>query len=206
MASSKLTNGEVFNDQNVDHVFAVLSQRLSIEPVLVGSEAVQLADRSVSHHMKLITGMSTDRRAFYTYSPSEPTLVLGAANILYNTEDDRRLGRVLDTFSKHLCSSGLVEKGLTGELGARVLLLLARDFAAPVEGMCNRNLLKPVRLLEMVNVLFGATTWAGKDQGKYNIAFKTAHVNFTHWIVTKDPLPETPDQRGHFFLLFASGC
>jgi hypothetical protein len=194
LASSKLTNTEVFNDQNKDHVFAVVSQRLCIEPVLVGSEAIQLADRSVSHHMRLITGISGDRRAFYTYSPSEPILVLGAANILYNTNDGRRWRRVLDTFSKQLCSAGLVEKGLTGELGARVLLLLARDFAAPMADQYNRNLLKPVLLLDMLDVLFGNITWTGTDRKKYNMAFEAAHVNFTHWIVTKDPLPETPDQ------------
>jgi len=118
LASSKLTNTDVFNDQNKDHVFAMVSQRLCIEPVLVGSEAIEFADRSVSHHIRLITGMSGNRRAFYTYSPSEPILVLGAANILYNANDRGRWGRVLDTFSKQLCSSGLVEKGLTGELGA----------------------------------------------------------------------------------------
>ena len=108
-ASSKLINTEVFNDRNKDHVVAVVSQRLCIEPVLVGSEAIELADRSVSHHMRLITGMSSDRRAFYTYSPSEPILVLGAANILYNANDRGRWGRVLYTFSKQLCSSGLVD-------------------------------------------------------------------------------------------------
>ena len=177
-------------------MFAVLSQRLCIETVLVGSEAIALADRSVAHHMRLITGISADRRTFYTYSPSEPILVLGAVNILYNTGDVNRLGRVLDTFSKHLCSSGLVEKGFTGELGARILLLLARDFAAPEEHGRGPNLLRPVRLLTVIDVLFGKTTWTGTDvhQEAYNEAFKTAHVNFTHWIVTKDPLPEMPDR------------
>lgn len=194
LASSKLTNGEVFKDQNTDHVFAVISQRLCIEPVFSSSEAIQLADRSVSHHMRLISGISGDRRAFYTNSPSEPMLVLGAANILYYTTDRELLGRVLDTFSRKLCSAGLVEKGLTGELGARLLLLLARDFVAPEEGEHGRNLLKPVRLLDMLDVLFGNKTWAMKDRRAYSEAFGTVHVNFTHWIVTKDPLPDTPDQ------------
>jgi hypothetical protein len=196
LASGKLLSGSAFDDQNADHVFAVLSQWLCIEPVLVSSEAIALADRSVAHHMRLITGISDDRRTFYTYSPSEPILVLGAVNILYNPGDDRRLGRVLDTFSKHLCSAGLVEKGLTGELGARILLLLARDLTAPVEHERGPNLLKPVLLLKVIDTLFGDTTWAGIDKHRkeYDEAFSTAHVNFTHWIVTKDPLLELPDQ------------
>ena len=194
LASWKLINGCTFNDQDITQVFTVLSQRLCIEPVLVGSEAVALADRSVSH-MRLITGISADCRTFYTYSPSEPILVLGAVNILHNTGDVKCLGRVLDTFSKHLYSSGLVEKGLTGELGARILLLLVRDFAAPLE-RCGPNLLRPVRLLTVIDVLFGKATWTGTDvhQGAYDKAFGTAKVNFTHWTVTKDPLPEMPDQ------------
>ncbi|KIM86830.1 hypothetical protein PILCRDRAFT_4708 [Piloderma croceum F 1598] len=196
LASGKLLSGSAFDDQKADHVFAVLSQRLCIEPVLVSSEAIALADRSVASHMRLITGISDDRRTFYTYSPSEPILVLGAVNILYNPGDDRRLGRVLDTFSKHLCSAGLVEKGLTGELGARILLLLARDLTAPVEHERGPNLLKPVLLLKVIDTLFGDTTWAGIDKHRkeYDEAFSTAHVNFTHWIVTKDPLLELPDQ------------
>lgn len=195
-ASWKLINGHTFNDQDINQVFAVLSQRLCIEPVLVGSEAIALADRSVAHHMRLITGISADRRTFYTYSPSEPILVLGAVNILHNTGEVKRLGRVLDTFSKHLCSSGLVEKGLIGELGARILLILARDFATPVERGRGPNLLRPVRLLTVIDVLFGKTTWTGSDVHReaYDKAFGTAHVNFTHWIVTKDPLPEMPDR------------
>jgi len=196
LAARKLTNGEPFEHYKIDHVFAVLSQRLCIEPVLVGSEAVALANRGVAQHMRLITGISTDRRIFYTYSPSEPILVLGAVNILYNTDDDKRLARVLDTFNKHICSSGLVEKGVAGELGVRLLLQLARDFATPMERWCIKSFLRPVRLLDVIDVLFGNTTWAGQDihQREYNSAFGTAYVNFTHWIVTKDPLPEMPDQ------------
>jgi hypothetical protein len=195
-ASLKLTNGIPFDHQNRDHVLAVLSQRVCIEPVLVGSEAIGLADRSVAHHMRLITGISDDRRTFYTYSPSEPILVLAAVNNLYNTGDDKCFGQVLYIFSKHLCSPGLVEKGLTGELAARILLLLARDFAAPVERDRGRNLLKPVPLLTVIDNLFGNTLWAGtaEHRSEYDQAFRTAHVNFTHWIVTKDPLPEMPNQ------------
>src|SRR6202008_356043 len=113
--------------------------------------AIALADRSVARHMRLITGISADRRTFYTYSPSEPILVLAAANILYNTGDHKSLGRVLDTFSEYLCSSGLVEKGLMGELGVRILLILARDFATPKEGVLGPNLLRPVRLLAVMD-------------------------------------------------------
>jgi hypothetical protein len=194
LASLKLTCGLGFDAKDKNHVFAVLSQRLCLEPIPVASEAVALADRSVANHMRLITGISNDSRIFHTYSPLEPILALGAVDILY--QEAERLGQVLNTFTKDLlCSDGLVEKGLTGELAARILLLLARDFAAPkLEG--GRNLLKPVPLLSVIDTLFGNTTWAGSDECrvKYKDAFGKAYVNFTHWIVTKDPLPKIPDQ------------
>ncbi len=195
VASDKLTNAAPFDPGNRDHVFAVLSQRLCIEPVLASSEAIQMADRSVAHHMRVVTGISDDRRTFYTYSPSEPILVLGAVKNLYSTEDEKCFAQVLDTFSMQLCSAGLVEKGLTGELCVRLLLLLARDFAAPIDKH-GRNLLKPVPLLTVIDTLFRNASWA-KTPGhhsEYKKAFGTAHVNFTHWVVTKDPLPKRPDQ------------
>ena len=197
LASLKLRNGKTFDARDKELVFPVLSQRLCIEPILVGSEAIELADRSVAHHMRLITGVSADRRTFHTHSPSEPILVLGAVDILHNTGEAKLLGRVLDTYSKDLCSSGLVEKGLLGEFGARVLLILARDFASLDEHGHSPNLswlLKPVHLLKVIDTLLDKT-WAGTDDREaYNKAFETAHVNFTHWVVTKDPLPEIPDQ------------
>ena len=194
LASLKLTDGSVFDDQHVDHVFAVLSQRLSVVPVIVGPEAAQLTERGVADHMRLITGLSPDGEVFYTSSPSEPMLALGAAHILYQNADKKILRRVLDTFNQHLCGSGLVEKGHPGELGAQVLFLMARDFAAPYGNGYNRDLFKPVRLLDMINILFSCSTWVGTDQGEYNRAFETAHVNFTHWVVTKDHIPKTADQ------------
>ena len=195
LASLKLTNGKTLNASNINHVFVVLSQRLCIEPVLVGSKAIALADESVAEHTRVITGISADRQIFYTHSPSEPILVLGAVNILHSTGKAKRLRWVLDTFSRHLCSSGLVEKGLIGELGARILLMLARDFATVDESWPGPNLLKPVRLLKVIDTLL-KETWAGSNDYReaYDKAFRTAHVNFTRWIVTKDPLLEMPDQ------------
>lgn len=118
---------------------------------------------------------------------------MGAINILYSTADPKRFGKVLDTLSTDLCSAGLVNKGDMGELAARILILTARDYAAPVE-KSQRNYLKPVRLLDVINKLFGNDTWSDVNQANFEDALGDAYVNFTHWIVTKDPLPEIPDE------------
>ncbi|KAF8515975.1 hypothetical protein BU17DRAFT_76734 [Hysterangium stoloniferum] len=175
LASFKLINGWLFLAKDRHHVFAVLSQRLCLDPVLTGSEAIQLADRSVAHHMRLLTGFSDNSKIFYTHSPSEPILVLGSVDILYNTLDAKHLGNVLHTLSHDLCSAGLVEKGVLGELGARTLLLVARDFTAPTENG-RRNLLEPVRLLDFLHTLFGNNVWVGTNQGKFDAARLLANL------------------------------
>lgn len=192
-ASLKLQNAPSFNDKSEDQVLAVLSQRLCIDTVLVGSEAVGLADRSVAHHMRLLTGMSSSRQAFYTYSPSEPILVQGAVNILHR--EKKPWGPVLKTLSKSLCQVGLVEKGLIGELSARTLLVIARDFTAPKTAGSNvPDLLQPILLLNFLDNLFGNDNWCGNHRDSFVRAFGTTYINFTHWIVTKDALPQIPDQ------------
>jgi hypothetical protein len=175
-------------------VFAVLSQRLCLDPALSGTKAVKLADRSVAHHMRLLIGLSDNGAMFYTHSPSEPMLALGSAHLLYDTASqvgDPLLPTTIRTFSVDLCSAGLVEKGIMGELAARTLLLVTRDFASPMQSG-HRDLLKPVRLLDFLDRLFG-DKWAGDERPKFDTAFAHAYVNFTHWIVTKDPLPLETD-------------
>jgi hypothetical protein len=54
--------------------------------------------------------------------------------------------------------------------------------------------LKPVRLLDVMSKLFGNSTWGGSKQKKFDNAFGSAYVNYTHWVVTRDPLPEKPDR------------
>jgi hypothetical protein len=191
-AVEKLTNGQQFNTNDRDHVFAVLSQRFCLEPALAGSEAIKLADRSVSHHMRLLTGFSTNQALFYTHTPSEPTLVLAAISLLYK-HDGKQYPASLDTLSRDLCSAGLVEKGLLGELAARILILTARDFTSSRDNF-PFGFLKPIPLLSFVDKLFGTPTWAGTNRDSFQMAFEDAHVNFTHWTTTRDPLPEKPSK------------
>ncbi len=144
IGSFKLLNGKPFDVNNKDHVFAVLSQRLCLDLVLTAAEAIKLADRSVGHHMRLLTGVSANSNAFYTHSPSEPVLVMSSIDVMYNREPANRepefLGKVINTLSQGLCDAGLVEKGILGELGARTLMLIARNFAAPRSEPRGRNL------------------------------------------------------------------
>ncbi|KAK2465753.1 hypothetical protein APHAL10511_002297 [Amanita phalloides] len=192
LAGIKLRNGKRFSPNKKHHVFAIFSQRLCLESVLSSPEAIELAEHSVTSHMRLLTEFSCNGPFFHTYSPSEPMLALGSAHVLYELGTLDHLLSSLKALSHDLCSAGLVEKGIMGELAARTLLLVARDITAPIRGS-HRDLLKPVRLLEFLVKLFGNAQWAGNHQLSFNTAFARAYINFTHWIVTEDPMPEKPD-------------
>ncbi|KAF8491535.1 hypothetical protein JB92DRAFT_1266106 [Gautieria morchelliformis] len=199
-ACLKLISGSVFRPDNKDQVFAVLSQRMCLDPVL-SQEAIELADRSVSHHMRLLTGYSTKEPIFHTHSPSEPVLALAACEIMYRDGLKNHVP-MCHTLTQSLCSAGLVERGLMGELGARLLLLLARDLTVlnknKVQGLLKPALWeefpKPVELLQMLETLLGKN-WAGEKASAFNDAFGEAYVNFTHWMMTEEALPEEPDRK-----------
>ncbi|KAF8329739.1 uncharacterized protein EI90DRAFT_1339440 [Cantharellus anzutake] len=191
-AASKLTEFHHFKATDPNHVFAVLSQRLCLDPVLSNARAVELADHSVAHHMRLLTGFLFGGAIFRTDSPSEPLLALGAAFLMYKpNKEPNTLAAILETLNLKLCKAGLIENGFMGELAARFLLLVARDYAAPADEI-GPNLLKPVRLLEVLRKLFGDLPW---DDNSVAAAFGGTYVNFTHWIITKDPLPEKPSRK-----------
>ena len=82
--------------------------------------------------MRLLTGIATDSDGFYTHSPSKPILMMGSIDILYNTEEWGHLWNILNTLSQDLFLLGLVEKGILGELCVCTLLLIVRNFAAPL--------------------------------------------------------------------------
>jgi hypothetical protein len=190
MASAKLTNSEPFHAHNKFHVLAMISQRFCVDPILASIEAVQLADGSVANHMRVLTSVSSDGREFHTHSPSEPVLVLGAIDILYKTPG---WAPILNTFCTTLCEGGLVEKGLLGELGARMVMLIARDFASPRRNKIS-DVLQLIPVMNFFDKLFGNDTWCGGNRADFVMAFRYTYVNFTHWIVTKDPLPEEVDE------------
>ena len=186
----KLMDTSPFDSEDSIHVLTVLSQRLSIDLVLASTEANALADRSVAAHMRLLTGVSPNRQALYTYSPSEPLLVLAAVEFLYEKPD--LWPQVLNTFSQRLCQSGFVEKGLISELAARTVLLIARDYAAPRKKRKREapDMLKPTSFLSFFDELFGNDAWSDEYRENFEQAFGKAFINFTHWIITKDALSE----------------
>lgn len=202
LAICKLANGP-FDCTNKHHVLAVLSQRVCLDLVMSSTEAMELADHSVENHMRLLVGFTENGYKFFTKSPSEPILALAAAELLYSSPAlsetitasyTASLGAALKTLNKSLCGAGLVDKGLLGELAGRILLLLARDMAAPRRGRIAENLLMPISVMAFLNQLLGKEGWCRPYEIEYTGAFSKTFINFTHWIVTSDPLPAPPSR------------
>ena len=97
LAAMKLTNTEPLKTDNMDHVLAVLSHQLCIDPIMTSSEATKLADRSIAGHMRILTGFSCEGKNFHTSCPSEPLLTLAAVDLLHNERDSGFLGQILNT-------------------------------------------------------------------------------------------------------------
>jgi hypothetical protein len=70
------------------------------------------------------------------------------------------------------------------------LLLIARDCTV-LKNPGPHNVAKPVRLLEVLGTLLG-DEWGKPHQKEFDKKFEDAYVNFTHWIMTDDPLPQEP--------------
>lgn len=203
LAICKLANGP-FDCGNKHHVLAVLSQRVCLDLVMFSAEAVQLADYSVENHMRLLVGYTENGHKFFTKSPSEPILALAAAELLYSPPDlaetttasyTAALGAALKTLNMSLCGVGLVDKGLLGELAGRILLLFARDMAAPTIGRISKNLLVPISVMAFLDRLLGKEGWCQPYETEYTNAFSKTFINFTHWILTSDPLPAQPSRQ-----------
>ncbi|TDL16897.1 hypothetical protein BD410DRAFT_886367 [Rickenella mellea] len=207
-AIAKLLHGRYFQPQNPDQVLSLFSQLFCVDLALSNAEAIKMADRSVADHMRLLTGFTKRHETFYTESPSEPFLAVAAFNVLYNplyslksksSEIANHLCDAMTTFSAKICESGIVEKGLFGELAARVLLLTARHHAAP-KNLTDQHvknipdILAPISVMDFLDTIL-ADGWAGQVREDYEDKFANGHINFTHWIQTDDHLPMKPDSK-----------
>lgn len=103
----------------------------------LGSAATRLALNAVRCHMRVLTG-SLPRGIVSTVAPSEPILALAATHILTRnglTGDTSMYKRALSTLVEELILQGcVVERGLQGELLARLILVVTRDYALPRNG------------------------------------------------------------------------
>lgn len=193
-ARRKLLCSKQFNPSNELEVFAVFSARLLLE-LGVSNAANRLAREAVNNHMRVLIG-AMDYDILVTDAPSEPILAIAASSILLSNEKQYRTA--IETLVRALILKGLVlERGIQGELSARILLMVARDAALPrtskgeicicTEDVRGNLMIQTIRLEEFLVALLGpnlgAATSADKRKAKSLLEWAAPfHLNFTHFI------------------------
>ncbi|QKX63245.1 uncharacterized protein TRUGW13939_10414 [Talaromyces rugulosus] len=126
LAQTKLTGGQTcYSSKNAYHVFSVLSVRVSLDVCLQNPRGIELARVAVDSYMRVAINMNTESGIMYTDTPSEPVLANAAMSHLCQSSSS--WSNSIDTLTSELLNEGLIEKGLKGELYARLMLILARD-------------------------------------------------------------------------------
>jgi hypothetical protein len=110
---------------NQHHVFAALSFRLSLDACLHNVKAIPLLRTAINSHMRVVNSIDLGTGTIDSFAPSEPILVKAAMEHLCS---ETNWSISIKTLVRELLEKGLVEKGLKGELYARLVVILAHDW------------------------------------------------------------------------------
>lgn len=174
-----LGESDRYNAKDRNHVFAVLSFRLSLDVLLQNPVSLPLSRTAVNSYMRVMVGMEQDSGLLDTISPSEPILSKAAMEIL--CENDA-WPQTISSLSTELLDMGIIEKGLKGELYARMMLILAQDCARrqKKQSANEKPTFRPyITIREFLQALYGDSHHA--DLGKIDDKVLGAYINFTHF-------------------------
>ncbi|XTI89585.1 hypothetical protein V2W45_1458380 [Cenococcum geophilum] len=131
---AKLLGGvqqRLYDPRDVNHVFAALSFRLSLDPCMHNSKTLPLIGTAVNSYMRVVISIDEEAETMHTITPSEPIVAKAAMEYLC---DEHVWAASIRTLVRELFDKGLVDKGLKGELYARLLLVLAHDWVRCRQG------------------------------------------------------------------------
>ena len=207
---------KVFNQQfdtsNVHHIFALMSYRVCTQPCMNNKGVAALCEQGVNSHLRVILEMDSENGLVATTTPSEPEVCEALAYLLNSTGGNMGMwSSSLQTLVNKLLSPGLVDRGRTGELAMRVLLILARDrLLAKSKSNYPYSFSLPFTLPSFLEALFGkhiseGILSAGARPGAQATAqqvFKSSCLNFTHFLATEThPSAETMSDLLHGLML-----
>ena len=143
LARTKLIGGKEgpYDPENVNHVFAALSFRISLDLCLENPRTLALARTAVNYHLRVVIAMHQNIEVLDTFTPSEPVLSEAAIHYLCEPKEseesrksisatkqtDYKWSSSIQTLTQKLLQDGVIQKGLKGELYSRFVLILARD-------------------------------------------------------------------------------
>ncbi|KAJ7654731.1 hypothetical protein B0H17DRAFT_385332 [Mycena rosella] len=184
VAGTKLLNatGLVFSNHCLleEHTFAVYGHR-----ILSPSEVSQVVEvTAVGSHMRLAKGIHAGM--LITSCPSEPILALAAAILINKTPEQRK--KATQSLVA-LVTKYRVDRGLEGELYARLVLIMARDVAT----MCTSPsgfiketpqgpVLQPVTLRSMLDALLKEGAVPMKSKEPFAKIGTDVWITYTHFM------------------------
>ncbi|KAI9774504.1 MAG: hypothetical protein M1839_001692 [Geoglossum umbratile] len=182
--------GATYDYDNENHVFAALSFRLSLDPCLENSMSLPLVTTAVGSFMRVVISINQPTGNLHTVTPSEPILAKAAMEHL--CRPGRWSGSV-DILSRELLQKGLIEKGLKGELFARLVLILAHDSIrrrAAIPGnpeQIDLERMPTFTVEEFLRALYAEDHH--KSISNIDKPIRQAKMNFTHFTSTRANLP-----------------
>jgi len=202
----KLLLAQTFDPKSKDQVLAVLGQRFILDICLGHVNAIATLDTAVSSHLRYCIETTDDRSWSFTRYPSEPFLSHVAADTLHGASSPQSIcGTALQTL-RDIVVSGLVEKGLRGELVCRLLLLLSKDVMGTRRALSDSNsdlfFCRSVPLLHWMESIFGdfrehiyPPTDRDAVYSKIKEDFAGATVNLSHFIAMDSNITDSEDQN-----------
>ncbi|KAI9783978.1 MAG: hypothetical protein M1839_002923 [Geoglossum umbratile] len=193
VARLKLVGGRenaTYDSDNENHVFAALSFRLSLDPCLENSMSLPLVRTAVGSFMRVVISINQPTGNLHTVTPSEPVLAKAAMEHLCHPG---KWSSSVDKLSRELLQNGLIEKGLKGELFARLVLILAhdsirRDAATPGNPeQIDLERMPTFTVEEFLRALYAKDHH--KSISNIDEPIRQAKMNFTHFTSTRANLP-----------------
>ncbi|THU92121.1 hypothetical protein K435DRAFT_217025 [Dendrothele bispora CBS 962.96] len=211
-AIMKLTYTKDLTSEITEHArLAVLSQRFALRVLFGHKDAVSFIDNSIASYMRVLLSTTEDRLWQESVYPTEPVFSNAAAQLMYQQVNSLQL--FLSCLNTKILS-GLIDAGVLGELISRLLILISRDWAAiithcievdgpkpdllpsayrspPFPSSSDHQYfpyLKPVHLLDVLNILFGYQWSPGHPQAEeIKSTFARAYISASHWLtMTRD--------------------
>jgi hypothetical protein len=196
VARLKLVGGGAktkYDPWNQNHVFAALSFRLSLDPCLENSLSLPLVRTAVGSFMRVVISIHQPTGNLHTVTPSEPILAKAAMEHLCNPDAIGNWPNSVKTLTRGLLQQGLIEKGLKGELFARLVLILAHDSIrryGAIPGNLDRIDLERMPTFTVEKFLMALYAEDHHQSiSKIDSRILQAKMNFTHFTSTQANLP-----------------
>jgi hypothetical protein len=173
---------------NIQHLFAVLSSRLALDVSMQNPRTMPLVDRAVGSYLRVVDGIDAASGVMSTHAPSEPLLAQAALECL---SEGNNWNQTVMLATSEFLEKGFVEKGLKGELYARLMCCIANDalyrqslLAAAKENAPPHTASYTLRdfLLSLYGIQHGTYLDVMDSE------LLDTRINFTHFAVTEENL------------------